>query len=251
MIRTHHAPNEVLPRHKHAEAFAALVLSGHYAEAGDTGRHRVEPGDVLIHGPFESHIDRFDGEGAEVLVIALPGAWSGPLLGRIADPDTVMRTAERDVPAAAGLIASEIVAKPHPASDWPDLLAQELRSNPGMAMRTWADRMGLHPGSISRGFRQVFGLTPAAFRLIARTHHAIGAIRSSRSPLCEIANVSGFADQAHMSRAVGKLAGMSPARLRRMPTPSGAMVSVAVPEASRTHIAGVAARSSVAIAISY
>ena len=214
MIRTHHAPNEVLPRHKHAEAFAALVLSGHYAEAGDTGRHRVEPGDVLIHGPFESHIDRFDGEGAEVLVIALPGIWSGPLLGRIADPDAVMRTAECDLTAAAGLIATEMVAKPHAASDWPDLLAQELRSNPGMAVRTWADRTGLHPGSISRGFRQVFGLTPAAFRLIARTHQAIAAIRLSRSPLCEIADESGFADQAHMSRAVGKLAGMSPAQLR-------------------------------------
>jgi len=59
-------------------------------------------------------------------------------------------------------------------------------------------------------------LTPAAFRLIARTHHAIAAIRLSRSPLCEIAHVSGFADQAHMSRAVSKLAGMSPALLRRL-----------------------------------
>jgi len=213
--RTHHAPNEVLPRHKHAEAFAALVLSGHYAEAGDTGRHRVEPGDVLIHGPFESHIDRFDGEGAEVLVIALPGAWRGPLLGRIRDPDAVARTAERDGTIAAQLIATGIVPKPHAASDWPDLLAQELRRNPGTAMRTWAHRMGLHPGSISRGFRQVFGLTPAAFRLIARTHQAIAAIRLSRSPLCEVADACGFADQAHMSRAVGKLAGISPAQLRQ------------------------------------
>ena len=55
------------------------------------------------------------------------------------------------------------------------------------------------------------------FRNVAETrHHAIAAIRLSRSPLCEIAHVSGFADQAHMSRAVGKLAGMSPALLRRL-----------------------------------
>ena len=215
MTRTHHAPNEVLPRHKHGEAFAALVLSGHYAEAGDTGRHRVEPGDVLIHGPFESHIDRFDGEGAEVLVIPLPGVWDGPMLGRFADPDRVVRTAGRDVTAAAGLIANEMEAKSHAPIDWPDLLAQELRRNPGMAILAWADRMGLHPGSISRGFRQVFELTPAAFRLVARTHHAIAAIRRSRAPLCEIADLSGFADQAHMSRAVGRLAGMPPAQLRR------------------------------------
>ena len=101
MILTHHAPNEVLPRHQHVDAFAALVLSGHYAEAGDAGRYRVEAGDLLIHQAFESHIDRFDSEGAEVLVIGLPGVWSGPLLGQIADPDKVVRTAEHDVTAEA------------------------------------------------------------------------------------------------------------------------------------------------------
>ena len=87
---------------------------------------------------------------------------------------------------------------------------------PSTLLRPWERRSFRSSEEISRGFRQVFGLTPAAFRLIARTHHAIAAIRLSRSPLCEIAHVSGFADQAHMSRAVGKLAGMSPALLRRL-----------------------------------
>lgn len=223
MNRTHHAPNEVLPRHQHCDAFAALVLSGHYAEAGDTGRHRVAPGDVLVHQAFESHIDRFAGERAEVLVVALPGVWLGPLLGSIADPDRVVRVAERDPGAAAGLIAREMVAKSCAAYDWPDLLAQELRSNPCVAIGEWAERMGLHCGSISRGFRQVFGITPAAFRLRARTHDAIAAIRISRAPLSEVAGASGFADQAHMSRAVGKMAGMTPAQVRcRMQVASSA-----------------------------
>ncbi len=215
MFRTHHAPHEVIPRHQHAGAFAAVVLSGHYAEAGDTGHHRVEPGDVLIHQAFEAHIDRFDLDGGEVLVVELPGVWTGPLVGRIPDADRAMRTAERDCAAAAALIASAMVAKQQADADWPDLLARELRTHPELPLREWADRMRLHPGSLSRGFRQVFGLTPAAFRLIARTHHAIAAIRLSRSPLCDIADLSGFADQAHMSRAVGRLAGMPPAQLRR------------------------------------
>ena len=214
MTCTHHAPNEVLPRHQLAGAFAAIVLSGHYSEAGDTGCHRVGPGDVLVHQAFESHIDRFAGERAEVLVVALPGHWRGPLLGRIDDPDRVIRTAEHDVTAAAELLAREMVARPNAASDWPDLLAQELRRDPAMAVGEWALRQGLHPGSVSRGFRQVFGLTPAAFRLVARTHRAIAAMRAGPSSLCDIAGESGFADQAHMSRAIGKLAGMSPARLR-------------------------------------
>ena len=224
MTRTHHAPNEVLPRHQHSDAFAALVLSGHYAEAGDTGRHCVGPGDVLVHQAFESHIDRFAGERAEVLVIALEGVWQGPLLRiLIADPDRVVRVAERD-PRRCG---------------WSDRRGKWSRNRVrrmtgrtcshrncaairAVAIGDWAERMELHPGSISRGFRQVFGLTPAAFRLRARTHDAIAAIRISRASLCEVAGTSGFADQAHMSRAVGKMAGMSPARLRRMSTPSGA-----------------------------
>ena len=214
MTRTHHAPNEVLPRHQHAGAFAALVLSGRYAEAGDTGCHRVGPGDVLIHQAFESHIDRFAAERAEVLVVGLPGVWQGPLLGCIADSDRVVRLAERDTAAAVRMIARDMVAKSRAAHDWPDLLAQELRSDPCVAIGEWAERMGLHPGSISRGFRQVFGVTPAAFRLRARTHNAIAAIRVSRATLCEIADTSGFADQAHMSRAIGRMAGMSPAQLR-------------------------------------
>jgi len=214
MTRTHHAPNEVLPRHQHSGAFAALVISGHYVEAGDTGCHRVGPGDVLIHQAFESHIDRFSDERAEVLVVGLPGVWQGPLLGWIADPDRIVRLAERDGVAAVDLIAREMAARPCAPLDWPDLLARELRSDPRVALGDWAARRGLHPGSISRGFRQVFGVTPAAFRLRARTHNAIAAIRVSRAPLCEIADASGFADQAHMSRAVGRMAGMSPAQLR-------------------------------------
>ena len=65
-----HAPRESLPRHLHDHAFAAVVLSGGYVEAGDTGRHWMEAGDVLLHQSWESHLDRFDGRGAEVLVLA-------------------------------------------------------------------------------------------------------------------------------------------------------------------------------------
>lgn len=48
MPRMYHTPPDVLPRHQHAGGFAAVVLRGRYAEAGDTGCHRVTAGDVLI-----------------------------------------------------------------------------------------------------------------------------------------------------------------------------------------------------------
>jgi hypothetical protein len=38
-----------MPRHRHLQRYAAIVLSGGYVEAGDAGRMRVRAGDVLVH----------------------------------------------------------------------------------------------------------------------------------------------------------------------------------------------------------
>ena len=47
-----------MDRHVHKRAYAALVLSGGYEEAGDSGRHRVQAGNVVLHEAFEAHLDR-------------------------------------------------------------------------------------------------------------------------------------------------------------------------------------------------
>jgi hypothetical protein len=44
----------LIGRHVHKRAYAALVLSGCYEEAGDSGRHRVQVGNVVLHEAFES-----------------------------------------------------------------------------------------------------------------------------------------------------------------------------------------------------
>ncbi|HSV20456.1 MAG TPA: AraC family transcriptional regulator [Casimicrobiaceae bacterium] len=219
MNRTHHAPHEVLARHQHAHGFAAVVLTGRYAEAGDTGCHRVEAGDVLVHRAFESHVDRFDDAGADVLVVPLPAGWNGPVLGRVADADAVARTAERNEGAVARLLASATTPRASPVQDWPDLLARALRDDPGLSLGAWAAARRLHAGSLSRGFRQVFGCTPARFRLVARAHLAVRALQQTPAPLGDIASACGFADQAHMTRAVRALCGTPPAGLR---TPAAA-----------------------------
>ncbi|MCW6531271.1 AraC family transcriptional regulator [Sphingomonas sp. MMSM20] len=213
--RTRHGPREDLPRHPHDHAFAAVVLSGGYVEAGDTGRHAVEAGDVLLHRAWESHLDRFDARGAEVLVLPIADRDTAPLIGRVADPDAIARLAERDRTEAARRLLAELAPRPAPPADWPDMLARALRDDPDLSLALWADRLGLHPGSISRGFRQVFGVTPVAFRLVQRTRQALGALQISAAPLSAIAYDCGFADQAHMSRAVRGLTNATPTALRR------------------------------------
>ena len=85
----------MLGRHVHGEAYAALVLSGGYEEAGDHGRFKVNPGDVVFHDRFEGHLDRFFAKGAVILNLPLaPNQWAMPRIAQVTNPDSVARMAE-------------------------------------------------------------------------------------------------------------------------------------------------------------
>ena len=213
-MRTRHAPGETLNRHRHDGAFAAIVVSGNYVEAGDTGRHRLGPGDVVFHVPFESHLDRFDRSNTEVLNLPLPARMKLPVVGTLSDPDSIVRLAEHDAPAAIMALQTSVTERMEPAEDWPDALATELLRDPDTNLTHWAVQSGLHPGSLSRGFRQQFGVTPAKFRTIVRIHSAIR--RLAELSLSEAALESGFADQAHMTRAARQMTGLPPGRIKRL-----------------------------------
>lgn len=203
-----------IPRHTHDTAYAAIVISGSYEECGSHGRFRVGAGQVLLHGAYDAHLDRFSRAGADILNIVLVGELPFAM-GRIADADAVVRLAEKDVHAANALLRANIAPCENDARDWPDLLADHLLDNPDCRLSDWAETHGLALETLSRGFGRVFGVTPAAFRAEARARCALRQIVRSRASLADIAVSSGFADQAHMSRAVKALTGATPQRLRR------------------------------------
>jgi AraC-like DNA-binding protein len=212
-----HAPREQLGRHPHARAFAALVLSGGYVEAGDTGRYVMTAGDVLLHQAWESHLDRFGARGAEVMVLPITDADALRPCGRVADPDEIVRLAAHDADAASRALLAQLEPRRPAADDWPDMLAEALRGDPGLCLGEWASARGLCPGSVSRGFRQVYGVAPVSFRLVQRTRRAVSAVRCGSDPLSQVALDCGFADQAHMTRAIRRMTGTGPSLLRRMP----------------------------------
>ena len=202
-----------LPRHRHAGGYVTLILAGGYEEAGDAGRFRAGPGDVLVHHPFEAHLNRFARLSADVLNLPLPPGAGGRAYGRAVDPDAAMRLAERDIGGAAALLLEQVEAAAS-EQDWPDLLAAELRGVDPVAIGEWGRRRGLAPAALSRGFRQVFGTSPQRFRAEARARRAWAAAVASRRPLADIAFDLGFADQAHMTRAVAAMTGRPPGRWR-------------------------------------
>ncbi|MDB5432781.1 MAG: transcriptional regulator, AraC family [Caulobacter sp.] len=209
-------PGMRLARHRHVGAYAALVLSGGYEEAGDAGRRRVQPGDVVLHGPFEAHLDRSGERGAEVLNLALPEGVTPGGFGRLEDADVVARLAERDPAEAARLlIALTRQTAPSPA-DWPDRLAAALSGSSPLRLEAWARSQGLTPETVSRGFHRVFGVSPSRFGLEARARRAWAAVRATPETLAAIAHEAGFADQAHMTRTVTALTGRPPGAWRSL-----------------------------------
>ena len=208
-----HAADERLPRHRHAEGYVAVVLGGGYEEAGDEGRFAARPGMVVVHGCWTAHLDRFSARGAEVLNLPIvPGL--APGAGTIDDPDTAVRLAERDPGAAAAFVAERFRMGADRHTDWPDLLASALRADPDLAITPWARDVGLDPASVSRGFARAYGTSPKRFRLEARTRRAVAALSGWRGTLADLAADQGFADQAHLARAVAAMTGVPPVRLR-------------------------------------
>ena len=205
-----------LPRHRHSSGYMTMILAGGYDEAGDVGRFRVRPGDLLVHRPFEAHRNAFGRRSAEVLNLPLVDLPQLAALNRLSDPDLVARLAERDPEAAAGAAAEQARPAAQGEWDWPDALAAALRSeSEPFLIGHWALERGLAPASVSRRFRLVFGTSPERYRAEGRARRAWRHIVCTNQPLAAIAFELGFADQAHMTRCVGAVTGRPPARWRK------------------------------------
>jgi AraC-like DNA-binding protein len=213
------SPGNHVPRHQHFEAYATVVIDGAYEQISYAGRHRVEAGDVLIQPTLDAHADRMRSAG--VTIARLPWYRDGGLARafRLESIETIVREARTDPFAAARLVADAIAAKrpaPPCRADWPDLLAETLTGGSRVSVDAWAQQAGLARETVSRGFAQAFGVSPTRFRAELRARRAWLRCTGSAMPLAAIAAELGYADQAHMTRAIGALTGRTPALWRHV-----------------------------------
>ncbi len=201
-------------RHTHAGAYAAIVLAGGYEETGNWGRFRVHAGDVLFHDAFDAHLNRFEARGATILNLPLAGHASGLRAGRVEDADAVVRMAERDPQVAVHVLTAQLRELRPVIDDWSDLLATDIVSDPNCRLDHWAEAHGIAPETISRGFTRTYGIAPATFRAEIRARRAFRQIVHTMTSLVEISSGLGFADQAHMTRSVRALTGVTPSHWR-------------------------------------
>lgn len=190
----------------------ALVLSGAYEEAGDTGRWQVSAGDVVYHSAYEAHRNLIS-SSCSVLNIEVSSHLSLPPVFRVQEPERLLAAISSD----QSMIGCHLVpaeTRPPVVTDWPDLLAQDLREGP-QNLGNWAEKHGLRAETISRGFRKVYDTTPAQYRREAQARFALYMIAQAKRPLAEIAICAGFSDQAHMSRTLFAITGQAPGKLRQ------------------------------------
>ncbi len=98
----------------------------------------------------------------------------------------------------------------------------------GATVRSVADEIGWSPRNLQRQSSAVYGYGPATLRRILRFRQAVRLLRDGRT-VADAAHTVGYADQAHLSRQVLDLAGITAGQLV-----SGANRSTDVPSGSTT-----------------
>lgn len=78
-----------------------------------------------------------------------------------------------------------------------------------------AQEAGVTPAHLVRRFQAVSGLPPLAWQMQQRMAAARRMLRSGM-PIIDVALATGFADQAHFSKAFSRFCGMSPGRYRQI-----------------------------------
>lgn len=202
--RQRHPPSQHIPAHRHLASYATFLLEGGYCEAGESGRWRVQPGMLVVHAPGESHADWFGGRPTQLIDLRiLEGVPAGVYWPR--DVDELI---------GKGWHSFEGFEPVRPESDWPDLLAADIRSDSRLSLGDWAEEYGVRRETVSRGFLRAYGVSPAAYRLGVKIKSVVGALQDRDENLADLAAEHGFSDQSHMTRAIRAATGWTPAQIR-------------------------------------
>jgi helix-turn-helix protein len=86
--------------------------------------------------------------------------------------------------------------------------------NPIAAAALQGQRTDLSLRSVQRHIRQTTGLTHAVIKQIERAHQAVALLEAGVTIL-DVVEHAGYADQPHLTRALGRFIGHSPARIVR------------------------------------
>ena len=232
-----YGPYEHFRPHAHDTANVTMVLSGELEERADGAVARAGVLSVVVKPRNRIHEDRFGPSGARMFQLRLT-----PELARIHAGDLPYQWVSGGEVARA---MTSLLAEPSPDSQriWGGFLdilaalsisahgawgrsiqghirelAARIDEDPasGISVRELAEEHGLHPVSLARAFRRAYGCSIMDYLRRARILRACRIMDEGAVSLSLVAAETGFADQAHFTRAFRLETGLPPGAFRKM-----------------------------------
>jgi len=230
--------------HAHPGASVTLVLRGSVRERAGRREETGRPLSVVVKPVGVEHADHYGDRGLGTVQILLPretedegrragadlGGWrwvhagpaTAPFLGVVrglrAEPGDGVGLEWAVYDTLAALLADRGAAGHRDPPAWLARARQEIDDAPpaSLTVEGVASEAGVHPVSLTRAFRNFYGLTTSRYLRRVRVRHAARLIAETGVPLARVAYASGFSDQSHLTRSVRAETGLTPGALRRV-----------------------------------
>ncbi|HEU4556527.1 MAG TPA: AraC family transcriptional regulator [Longimicrobium sp.] len=239
-------PGFALRAHVHDRAHLCLVLDGGFEERQRSGAEWCPAGTLRLSPAGDRHDLRFGPAGGRCLVVvATPELEDNDrlplpldrlylredaLAARLAEVRRALREDDDASPLVVETAVLEVLAQaarprrlraearpPRWLREVADRLRAQAASPPTLA--EIAAQAGMHRVYVARAFRLHFGCAPGEYVRRLRVDRARHLLLGTDHSLPRVALEAGFADQAHMTRQVKQLLGITPGALRAHRSP--------------------------------
>jgi AraC family transcriptional regulator len=244
-VLTHlvHPLEKHVAAHEHPLPYFSLVLQGHYEEEGRRGFNQYGGFTLAFHPQCTRHTGIVPKGGAEFFTAEVGESWLDDFRGPRALNEAVYELSAgeltwlavrlfreyREGKYASGLTMESLVwemlgaaarlqhVHRHTEPEWWPRVIEMLHASvcENVRMTELASEVGVHPAYLSRMFRRIEGKTAGTYVQQLRVQYACRGLRDREKSLAEIAAESGFADQSHMTRTFQRVAGTTPAGMRK------------------------------------
>ena len=243
-----HPSGSALPWHSHDTPTICFVLRGAFTEVTAGESLTCTPATLKVMPAGERHCDRFDrGDARGLLIETDPGRvdmfrpYAAVLDERLAVngglPAAVARRLYQEfraddeaAPLAVEGLLLELLAaasrattarSPGGSAAWLAEARDRIEAAPAarLSLSQLAEAVGVHPATLSRGFRLRFGCSVGAYVRRVRIERAAQQLGAGDRPLAVVALAAGFSDQSHFCNVFRRLTGMSPSAYRRAARP--------------------------------
>jgi AraC-like DNA-binding protein len=209
-----HTGSTTLTSHRHARAYAALVVDGSHIESGPDGPMLCEPGLLVLHPAWDVHGNRFESCGARVFNLECSHVVEAVRTVRVDSVREACALMQRASEQFSAFAESCRPVDPRlPLPDWQAAFLRKLREADD-ELRVIAADVGISAAHASRALKATFGMSPRQLRRELRWREAHRLLRGSLT-LGRGGRVRRLCGPDHLSRWCLAQTRMTLAALRR------------------------------------